>query len=126
MKGEMDFSDPWFRKRFRDEMEAKSYKMGGETPKEHHERIASYLWECGVTLSTSGKMAYDRNLKANNCSNMFWPGRDKFVDWARVNAPEIFKKRGAKPPAPRVRPARRIQKPAKPKTTGWDDFDWSR
>lgn len=125
MKGEMDFSDKWFRKRFREELLRLSRNTYGETEADNYRRIVNYLNEHGVTLSASGKMAYDRNLRLNNCTNLPWWGRQKFMDWARVNAPDVIKKRGAKPqhqgrvttPAP---------KPAVPKTTGWDDFDWSR
>jgi hypothetical protein len=76
-------------------------------------------------VQAAQKAYHDRNLRVNNCTNMNWWGRELFMAWAEVRAPDIFKKRGPQPqhngrvttPAP---------KPAKPTTTGWDDFDWSR
>jgi len=125
VKGEMDFSDKWFRKRFRSKMEAWLYRVGGETEEEHAVRIVNYLNEHGVTLSASGKMAYDRNMYANNCTNIHWPGREQFMDWARTGAPDVIKKRAKPPHRGRVAtPA--TKKSTKPTTTGWDDFDWSR
>lgn len=126
MKGEADFSDKWFRSNFRSNMGRINFTTYGEGEADCHRRVANHLKETGVVLSSSGKMAYDKNLKSNNLTNMYWPLRSQFVDWARVNAPEVIKKRGAKPthkgrvttPAPKPQP--------KPKTTGWDDFDWSR
>ena len=129
MKGEMDFSDKWFRKKFRDELLRKTWNTGGESAVDAHRRVANYLTECNVTLSAWGKMAYDRNLKSNNLTNLPWWGRAQFMDWARVNAPEVIKKRGAKPATPEHNGRVATPKPkppAKPKKVGWDDFDWSR
>jgi hypothetical protein len=120
----MDFSDKWFRKRFRDSMGILAHRMSGESPVEHHTRIVNYLNEHGVTLSASGKMAYDRNMYANRLTNIHWPERDRFMDWARTGAPDVIKKRYA--PKHNGRVTTPATKPAKPTTTGWDDFDWSR
>lgn len=129
MMGEMDFSDKWFRKTFRGELLRKTWNTGGEYETDTYRRVANYLTECNVTLSASGKMAYDHNLNANNLTNLSWWGRTKFMDWARVKAPEVIKKRGAKPATPEHNGRVTTPKPKappKPTTTGWDDFDWSR
>lgn len=125
MKGEMDFSDPWFRKRFRTDLERKTWGVPGQEAHDRWKQIADWLLEHGVTISKSGKMAYDSALRANNCTNIYWPKREDFLVWARQEAPDIFKKRGAKP-THKGRVTTPAPKPTKPKTTGWDDFDWSR
>lgn len=127
MKGEMDFSDKWFRKRFRDEFSRHSCPVPGEDSVTHYERVVRYLKEHGVTLSSSGKMAYDRNLNGNNCTNMYFYDRTAFVVYAKQKHPDIFKK--GSPPLKRAKPVHkgRVTTPTKkPVAVGWDDFDWSR
>lgn len=121
---EPDFSDQWFRKTFRTNLESRNFQAYSESLEDSFIRLADWLVAEQVTLSSSGKMAYDRRGRANNLTNVQWGNREQFVDWAQATKQPIFKKR---PPRPvhkgRVTPA--TKKPVGPQPTGWDDFDWS-
>lgn len=120
---EPDFSDPWFRKRFRNDLGFRNFQGFGESKEEFYVRLANWLVGLMVVLSSSGKMAYDRNGRANNLTNMYWPEREGFLDWARATKQPIFKKRAK--PTHKGRVTTPAAKPTAPKVCGWDDFDWS-
>lgn len=119
------FSDQWFRKRFRDDLGFRNFQGLDESREDSFIRLSNWLQLNHVTLSLSGKMAYDRNGRANNLTNLYWKDREQFVDWARATKQPIFKKRGAKAVHGGRVTTPATKKPAKPKVTGWDDFDWS-